>query len=46
MKPLAELSRNLFCVIFLRDGALKRMNAKKEWKQKQQEEFSKRLKVE
>lgn len=28
------------------DGALKRMNAKKEWKQKQQEEFSKRLKVE
>lgn len=30
----------------LRDGALKRMNAKKEWKQKQQEEFSKRLKVE
>lgn len=29
-----------------RDGQLKRMNAKKEWKQKQQEEFSKRLKVE
>lgn len=28
------------------DGQLKRMNAKKEWKQKQQEEFSKRLKVE
>lgn len=28
------------------DGALKRMMAKKEWKQKQQEEFSKRLKVE
>jgi len=28
------------------DGALKRMNAKKEWKQKQQEEFSRRLKVE
>jgi len=28
-----------------RDGQLKRMNAKKEWKQKQQEEFSKRLKV-
>jgi len=28
------------------DGQLKRMKAKKEWKQKQQEEFSKRLKVE
>ena len=28
----------------LRDGQLKRMKAKKEWKQKQQEEFSKRLK--
>uniref|UniRef100_A0A0A9Y043 Glycerol-3-phosphate acyltransferase 4 n=2 Tax=Lygus hesperus TaxID=30085 RepID=A0A0A9Y043_LYGHE len=28
------------------DGALKRMRAKTEWKEKQQEEFSKRLKVE
>ncbi|XP_014241068.1 glycerol-3-phosphate acyltransferase 4 [Cimex lectularius] len=28
------------------DGQLKRMRAKKEWKEKQQEEFSKRLKVE
>jgi glycerol-3-phosphate O-acyltransferase 3/4 len=29
-----------------RDGQLKRMQAKKEWKEKQQEEFSKRIKVE
>lgn len=29
-----------------RDGQLKRMRAKKEWMEKQQEEFSKRLKVE
>jgi glycerol-3-phosphate O-acyltransferase 3/4 len=28
-----------------RDGQLKRMKAKPEWKEKQQEEFSKRLKV-
>lgn len=29
-----------------RDGQLKRMKPKKEWREKQQEEFSKRLKVE
>jgi glycerol-3-phosphate O-acyltransferase 3/4 len=29
-----------------RDGQLKRMQAKKEWKEKQQEEFSKRIKLE
>jgi hypothetical protein len=31
--------------VFSRDGQLKRMKAKPEWKEKQQEEFSKRLKV-
>jgi hypothetical protein len=31
---------------FSRDGQLKRNKAKPEWKKKQQEEFSKRLKVE
>jgi hypothetical protein len=37
----------LKCVVLLcRDGQLKRVKAKKEWKEKQQEEFSKRLKVE
>ena len=41
-KSLNSMSLKFQC----RDGALKRMNAKKEWKQKQQEEFSKRLKVE
>lgn len=29
-----------------RDGQLKRIKPKKEWREKQQEEFSKRLKVE
>lgn len=33
-------------LIFNRDGQLKRMKPKKEWREKQQEEFSKRLKVE
>lgn len=32
--------------IFHRDGQLKRYKPKKEWKERQQEEFSKRLKVE
>lgn len=32
--------------LFFRDGQLKRIKAKKEWKERQQEEFSKRLKVE
>lgn len=31
---------------YFRDGQLKRSAVKKEWKEKQQEEFSKRLKVE
>jgi hypothetical protein len=31
--------------VIFRDGQLKRMKAKPEWKEKQQEEFSKRLKV-
>lgn len=34
----------IFSAVF-RDGQLKRMKAKPEWKEKQQEEFSKRLKV-
>ena len=38
--------RIFFVFVSFRDGQLKRMKAKKEWKQKQQEEFSKRLKVE
>lgn len=32
--------------IYHRDGQLKRYKPKKEWKERQQEEFSKRLKVE
>lgn len=33
-------------LILCRDGQLKRMKPKKEWKERQQEEFSKRLKLE
>lgn len=42
------MSNNYMHISYIngRDGQLKRMKPKKEWREKQQEEFSKRLKVE
>lgn len=45
-KNYYRLDINIFVYFIIRDGQLKRMKPKKEWREKQQEEFSKRLKVE
>lgn len=43
---LFDKSRLYIALANGRDGQLKRMKPKKEWREKQQEEFSKRLKAE